>query len=157
MSLLLPSCGSDECGYIWFNPVALQMSDVGALPKAPAKTFMRKERRRLCARHIWEKLDLNWPTMKDKIFTPGLLEWTDISSMAYYSAGLIQVLRDGRRPSIVGLAAQLRERWSYQRGTPLVLWLWRLTYGGNSQNFRSSKCRSGVPGRARIGKNSFRT
>ena len=47
------------------------MATLGTLPKVAAKTFMDKERRRLRARHVWEKLDLNWPAMKERIFTRG--------------------------------------------------------------------------------------
>ena len=72
-SMLLPSWEPAEA---WLYLVRsfrhlwpLQMSTIGTLPKVAAKTFMSKERRRLRARHIWEKLDLNWPEMKERIFT----------------------------------------------------------------------------------------
>ncbi len=49
----------------------LQMTDVGGVPEAMTERFMRRERRRLRAQHIWEGLDLDWDTMKDRLFTPG--------------------------------------------------------------------------------------
>ena len=32
-------------------------------------TFMRRERRRLQARHIWEKIEPNWPLIEERVWT----------------------------------------------------------------------------------------
>ena len=31
--------------------------------------FMRRERRRLQARHIWEKIEPDWPMIKERVWT----------------------------------------------------------------------------------------
>ena len=46
---------------------------------------------------ICEKLDLNWPSMKDSIFTYEPTGMIGIRSMTYYLADLIRARQDGRR------------------------------------------------------------
>ena len=34
-----------------------------------ASSFMRRERRRLQARHVWEKIESNWPMIEERVWT----------------------------------------------------------------------------------------
>ena len=38
------------------------------------ETFMRRERRRLQARHIWEKIEPNWPMIEERVSGPNKLQ-----------------------------------------------------------------------------------
>ena len=76
VSLLLPSrVAADEWLYLMQSHRhlwPLQMSQqVGVLSDVQVHVFMRKERKRLRTLHIWEKLDLNWLAMKERLFAPG--------------------------------------------------------------------------------------
>ena len=47
----------------------LQMTSHAATNQLATDIFMRRERRRLQARHIWEKIQPNWPLIEERIWT----------------------------------------------------------------------------------------
>ena len=73
VSLLLPgSMGADE----WLYKVRdnkhmwpLQMTSHPAADQLPTELFMRRERRRLQARHIWMEIKPKWHKIKERIWT----------------------------------------------------------------------------------------
>ena len=47
----------------------LQMTSHSAANQLPTEIFMRRERRRLQARHIWKTVQPNWPMIKARVWT----------------------------------------------------------------------------------------
>ena len=73
VSLLLP--GPMEADQ-WLHTVRanrhmwpLQMTSHAAANQLATDIFMRRERRRLQARHIWEKIQPNWPLIEERVWT----------------------------------------------------------------------------------------
>ena len=73
VSLLLP--GPMEADQ-WLHTVranrhmwSLQMTSHAAANQLATDIFMRRERRRLQARHIWEKIQPNWPLIEERVWT----------------------------------------------------------------------------------------
>ena len=73
VSLLLP--GPMEADQ-WLHTVRanrhmwpLQMTSHAAANQLATDIFMRRERRRLQARHIWEKIQPNWPLIAERVWT----------------------------------------------------------------------------------------
>ena len=107
--LLSPKFWVQAIRHLW----PLQMPAVGTVFDAPARVYMCRERRRLRARHIWERLDLNWPLLQERLFTQGptgmkrhqlynLLFCTDYQGTARWKEAPY------RGPG----ATQLRESWN---------------------------------------------
>lgn len=46
------------------------MLSVGTTEDIPTNSFMHPKRQRLRARHIWEKLDIQWNLLADRLYTP---------------------------------------------------------------------------------------
>ena len=73
VSLLLPGpMDADQwlhdvraCRNMW----PLQMTSHAMANQMATDIFMRRERRRLQARHIWEKIEPNWPMIKERVWT----------------------------------------------------------------------------------------
>ena len=73
VSLLLPGPMEEDQ---WLHKVRanrhmcpLQMTSHAAANKLAIDIFMRRERRRLQARHIWEKIQPNWPMIEERVWT----------------------------------------------------------------------------------------
>ena len=73
VSLLLP--GPMEADQ-WLHKVRanrhmwpLQMTSHSAANQLTTEIFMRRERRRLQARHIWKSIQPNWPMIKERVWT----------------------------------------------------------------------------------------
>ena len=73
VSLLLP--GPMEADQ-WLHKVRanrhmwpLQMTSHPAANQLPTELFMRRERRRLQARHIWVAIQPDWPMIKARVWT----------------------------------------------------------------------------------------
>ena len=64
----LTSCGS-LCRQHIHLIKPLQMTSHSAANQLATEIFMRRERRRSQARHIWEKIQPNWPMIKERVWT----------------------------------------------------------------------------------------
>ena len=51
------------------NMWPLQKTAHGMTNQLATEVFMRRERRRLQARHIWEKIEPDWPMIKERVWT----------------------------------------------------------------------------------------
>ena len=51
------------------NMWPLQKTAHGMTNQLATEEFMRRERRRLQARHIWEKIEPDWPMIKERVWT----------------------------------------------------------------------------------------
>ena len=51
------------------NMWPLQKTAHGMTNQSATEVFMRRERRRLQARHIWEKIEPDWPMIKERVWT----------------------------------------------------------------------------------------
>ena len=51
------------------NMWPLQKTSHAMANQLATEIFMRRERRRLEARHIWEKIEPKWPMIKERVWT----------------------------------------------------------------------------------------
>ena len=154
----------------------LQMAAIGTLPQVAAKQFMSKERRRLRIRHIWEKLEPDWPAMKGRIFNRGP---TNMSRQQIYNVLFGSPHQGSARWQEATYQGPGAPKW-WQGGNKLkpISWhtgmtgdphpcpLWvssvasrkRATPSRSSwKSYKNSRCSWGAPGRAFTGRNIFRT